>query len=315
MISYTGEECLACGQKFGDKDDIVVCPVCGTPYHRSCYREKGECINHALHASGGSWMAESFQKKKETDYIKTICPECSVLNPHDAEKCINCGTLLKDRECEKIDFSDEKVTFTKVDLTEKYYGMDPQEVMDEDSGVTMGDMADYVRINRFYYMLAFRRLKESTIKMSVNFSAFLFPEYYCAARKMYGAGLLILLFRNIIMIPFLLDWLADGESVGFAFHALSQFAAAHAFSAVVVNISKAVDVALKVCFGLFANELYFRHTLDTLKRLRKVSPTHLKYKQLAGQCGGISIMGILTMILVEFLLVSLILLVLTLLSQ
>ncbi|WP_044976584.1 RING finger protein [Ruminococcus sp. HUN007] len=315
MISYTGEECIVCRKKFEDGDDIVACPVCGTPYHRSCYMEKNECINYALHETGGSWMAEAVQKKKEENIIKTICPECSVLNDQNAEKCINCGTVLKGRECEKIDFSNDKVTFTQVDITEKYYGMDPHEVMDEDSGVTIGDMADYVGFNRLYYMLAFRRLKFSDIKMSVNLSAFLFPEYYCAARKMFVPGMLIMLFRTLIAIPFYINLLADGSMPGLEYYGLARYAAAHAFTDGMLSLTRAVDIALKVCFGLFANELYFRYSLTVLKRLRKVSPTHLKYKQLAGQCGGISIVGIITMLLIQFLLVSLILLVMTLLAQ
>ena len=49
MANYTGKKCFSCGEVFKDGDDIVVCPECGTPYHRECYLKEGKCINDALH--------------------------------------------------------------------------------------------------------------------------------------------------------------------------------------------------------------------------------------------------------------------------
>ena len=55
MATYTGAKCKVCQEPFKDGDDIVVCPDCGTPYHRECYKKAGKCINDELHESGGSW--------------------------------------------------------------------------------------------------------------------------------------------------------------------------------------------------------------------------------------------------------------------
>ena len=44
-MKYTGIPCAACNKPFEDGDDIVVCPECGTPYHRACYKELGHCIH------------------------------------------------------------------------------------------------------------------------------------------------------------------------------------------------------------------------------------------------------------------------------
>ena len=35
MSNYLGSKCIMCGQEFKENDDIVVCPDCGTPYHRA----------------------------------------------------------------------------------------------------------------------------------------------------------------------------------------------------------------------------------------------------------------------------------------
>ena len=58
MLEYEGQPCMICGRMFGEDDDIVTCPECGTPYHRACYKEAGACINTALHESGGSWAVQ-----------------------------------------------------------------------------------------------------------------------------------------------------------------------------------------------------------------------------------------------------------------
>ena len=36
---YSGLCCPVCKVKFKDDDDIVVCPACGAPHHRSCYNQ------------------------------------------------------------------------------------------------------------------------------------------------------------------------------------------------------------------------------------------------------------------------------------
>ena len=45
MADYKGNTCPVCKQKFKEADDIVVCPDCGTPYHRECWkRSVSACI-------------------------------------------------------------------------------------------------------------------------------------------------------------------------------------------------------------------------------------------------------------------------------
>ena len=41
--------CPVCSNDFNEDDDVVFCPECGTPHHRDCYINLGECKNSALH--------------------------------------------------------------------------------------------------------------------------------------------------------------------------------------------------------------------------------------------------------------------------
>ena len=48
-MDFTKYNCLVCGQKFKDTDDVVVCPDCGTPHHRECWFNNGKCANSDRH--------------------------------------------------------------------------------------------------------------------------------------------------------------------------------------------------------------------------------------------------------------------------
>ena len=96
MADYKGAKCISCGQVFKDGDDIVVCPECGTPYHRECYEKEGKCINTELHANGGSWHSDV---KAADGYVhtgdgKVICPVCGGENDERAPFCTRCGHPL-----------------------------------------------------------------------------------------------------------------------------------------------------------------------------------------------------------------------------
>ena len=41
MSDYIGAKCIVCEKEFTKDDEIVVCPDCGTPYHKACYLKEG----------------------------------------------------------------------------------------------------------------------------------------------------------------------------------------------------------------------------------------------------------------------------------
>ena len=58
MNDYVGCVCSVCNKPFAAGDDIVVCPECGTPYHRACYQATGGCVHEAQHAEGYAWQPQ-----------------------------------------------------------------------------------------------------------------------------------------------------------------------------------------------------------------------------------------------------------------
>lgn len=67
-MDYTSEKCAGCGVKFSEGDDVVVCPECGSPHHRSCFMSAGECAHAAQHGSY-IWTPEA---KPKTEIIPVV---------------------------------------------------------------------------------------------------------------------------------------------------------------------------------------------------------------------------------------------------
>lgn len=91
-MDYTNEICQGCGKKFSDSDDIVVCPECGTPQHRECYKKENKCVNEHLHSDAYEWTPRH-QTASPVQNEKTgrVCSFCGHENPDDAPACENCG--------------------------------------------------------------------------------------------------------------------------------------------------------------------------------------------------------------------------------
>ncbi|MCM1365440.1 MAG: DUF2628 domain-containing protein [Faecalibacterium sp.] len=102
-MKYDKCKCDGCSREFDENDDVVVCPVCGTPQHRECYKLKGECVNAARHAEGFVWQdavaqseipakedTVSDEKQEQGDAL--VCPNCGHENEPGSKVCEECGT-------------------------------------------------------------------------------------------------------------------------------------------------------------------------------------------------------------------------------
>ena len=97
MADYTGQSCFVCQKPFEPEDDVVVCPECGTPYHRACWQHYGHCINVHLHENGGSWKpVEIPLPESETASETRRCPRCVTENPVHQAFCGHCGMILEE---------------------------------------------------------------------------------------------------------------------------------------------------------------------------------------------------------------------------
>lgn len=128
MTRYTGNHCPVCEQAFTDEDDIVVCPDCGTPYHRACWQKVGACMHKSEHAAGFEWQSE-FGPDAEKAAHEATCPNCGTHNQPGAAQCSHCGCPLPKDDDPRPDPKDE-------DAQVPIYARDPSTVHKPDNSRT-----------------------------------------------------------------------------------------------------------------------------------------------------------------------------------
>ena len=160
---HVGQECFGCHQKLQEDDDIVVCPECGTPYHRACWQKTGHCLNAPLHASGKSWD-EVLAEQEDTVRLTKVCPNCGTKNKADTSFCQGCGKPLTSEEPEPQTFQErmqrrmEDAAGTLDTVAEAMdESADSQQELD---GEPMKDVANFVSRDVLYYLPRFPRFHQ-----------------------------------------------------------------------------------------------------------------------------------------------------------
>lgn len=218
-MDFKGKNCPVCNKIFGEEDDVVVCPRCGAPYHRECYKEKGKCIFTDLHKKKKTWkevydISEESEDNDDTDSKdSSVCKRCGHKNSDDSIVCEKCGEFLTGSsffDPSDIDDADEDIddeselerireqmrNVGPVMGSSNFYvngnlplnfGFDDKEDHD---GVTTKELVDFVGGNALYYIPIFSRInKYNTSRF--NFAAFLFNGTWYFYRKQYLKGILI----------------------------------------------------------------------------------------------------------------------------
>lgn len=291
-MKYKGEKCFYCNEDFNDNDDVVVCPECGTPYHRDCYKQAGSCINHQLHESGEIW--KSTQDKAEIN------------NPD------------KDSEITDIKSSDEKTQeeafqtdngILKFDLSKPFFGLDPDEDFD---GARMSEIFAFVRTNTMYYIPLFKKMKSMGSKVSFNLTSFFFPYFYFANRKMWFMALVSVFVMLFLQIPSLLIGLSDNISYGILDEAVIQYARSvfHNLLIFIEDNYNTIETFAWICnigiyifrfaMCLLGNWLYYRFTIKSVNKIKSRCPDPARRMSIISSSGGTSVLNIFLITLVIF---------------
>ena len=286
MSGYIGTRCMVCSEKFTSEDDVVVCPECGTPYHRACYEKEGKCVNEILHKNGGSWKPSYDTGSDGSENQAVICRFCGNTNPPLTLFCRRCGMPVSTISSEN-DMADQTVRGVNINENADAYnrnfnggvqmnpflinfsdplcGFDPEEQLD---GVKMSELGDFVGTNTHYYLPIFKRFKETKRSISWNFCSALFPELYFSYRKMPLAALAAIIIRNITQLPQYIVLLSQGINFG----RLSEAAAAvdiksAAFQGLYMLCS-AMFYAFMFTAGIFGNRLYYNSAVKKIKKAK-----------------------------------------------
>lgn len=245
-MKYTGIPCAACGKKFTAEDDVVVCPECGTPYHRACYKELGHCINEARHAEGYVWQPLRHRE------------------PAGQERCDLCGYPLKETG-ERIPAGDRETEDggTFAEYVRDQYNVNPNERLGDE--LTAREVAAYVGPNALNFLYKFRAMLQRKTAVSFNLGAFLFTGLYCFYRKMYALGGILLAIKAACYIPFAINYIPYfQELMAAGATTLSEFMHINTLSPyyqALVSTSAIVQyggLVLSVLCSLFFNYFYLK---------------------------------------------------------
>lgn len=284
MLDYIGTRCVVCSEKFSEEDDVVICPDCGTPYHKDCYKKDTGCVNTALHQMGGSWKPSydvgSTQVENEEN---KVCRFCGYPNPEQAVFCLKCGMPvagLREINTEQryggVNINDDPSAYNGnansgmpfnpflINFSDPLCGFDPDEDVE---GVKMSELGDFVGTNTHYYLPIFKRFKESG-RSSWNFSAMFFPELYFSYRKMTLPALIALLLKFFSRIP---QYIAFSQSINLG--RISEIAMmfninSSAFRNVIM-ICSLVSYAVMFTAGIYGNKLYYNFARKKIMRIKE----------------------------------------------
>lgn len=307
MSVYTGLKCLMCGKKFTDEDDVVVCPECGTPYHRECYKENGSCINSELHEKHDSFSAAAEHAKNIGTQIK--CSQCGADNPPLTLFCEKCGSPIvignmsgTSSRAPEEEFNEDVPPFSSpfvINYSDKLCGLNPKEDFD---GVSAEELADFVGSNSFFFMPVFKLIKERKRKMTFNLSALIFPTAYYAYRKMFGLMFFSFIIQLLISIPTFIYFVANlMANKNFPVNAMTEFIASidinGASFALAYNIAVFLNYFIMFLCGTFTNWVYYKFAVMKIKKLKakkKAIPKNIK------KAGGTSPVAMVTVFIVSF---------------
>lgn len=199
MARYTNNHCPVCEQAFTDADDIVVCPECGTPYHRECWKKVGACVHEAEHAAGFEWKPDA-DPADEADTARhlAVCPNCGSHNEPGAVKCSHCGVPLN--AAPRTEPQNAPIyargTMDAPDITR--VELKPTDCID---GIQAQDWATFTGHSALYYLMQFFRMEKTGRKITFCFSAFLLGPVYFFYRKMWKQGIAMALVQLVLYMP------------------------------------------------------------------------------------------------------------------
>lgn len=287
MPKYYGCPCEGCAKPLTLHDDIVVCPDCGAPYHRTCYKQLGQCLHANAHAAGYEW------KFPYQDSELRSCPSCGESTLRSEANCRCCGAVLPPESARQPEPNpgEDAAGFDYESLYRKFeqtvtdplhrnlrtvFGKD--ELIDE---IPSQDWMDYIGSAAPAYLADYCRMQLQHTKVSMSFSALLFGPFYFFYRKAWKPAFAFLAAELLLTLPSLISLMQLTNS---------PFAPAISDAALLLlsRVMTFLSFALMLGRGLYGKWLYRRSAAAQIKRIRNEFPDASKRRAVLAAQGGVS---------------------------
>ncbi len=303
MDRYLGSKCPYCEKEFQPGDDVVVCPDCGTPYHRSCWKEHGVCAYRGRHGSY-EWKPElPFHAVVPQDAETAYCPNCGAPVAPNAKFCPGCGTTFGGANpAGQPSFFGGSYAGETGAAGGTAFSQEVRVFGEEDP---IGDFrakeyAAFVGKNQRYFLPRFKLFSEGRHN-SFNVAAFLFGYLYLFYRKMYGLGAAVLLLTFLLDLPSLAASYADLQQALIKAGALSGAVFSIPNDQLLSTLSLVGGVLLwgvKACLLLLADRYYFHFSTAKIRSIKETYPEGGIYEAGLVRRGGTSMALVILSILV-----------------
>ena len=173
-MDYKKYICPVCNEKFNEDDDVVVCPECGTPHHRSCYFQNGKCFNDDKHGLQED-ISESFKNKEYEEEKKPAMPLKVTIVDEQTGEDKPLKSLFNNVQVDPVQ------TFLIEGKPSVYYEI-------------------AVKKNQRYYLPRFMAMSEKNAKAAMwNIVPFFVPLAWSMYRKLYKLSAIILAFYMLVV--------------------------------------------------------------------------------------------------------------------
>ncbi len=278
---YTNEKCPICNEIFNPDDDIVVCPYCGTPHHRECYKTNTKCANNDKHGEF-RWEADSPSQKQEKS-----SPQIENTKSQD-EEALPFGMQLPIMPANPLS----------------------EFPTDFDEDIKTEDLAYFTQQNAIKYIRNFYRVRHK--RSSWNWAAFLFAPCWFFYRKLYKLGAIFMaIFIGLSSLSLFPPAIRYAEAVLEQEEEIMELSknisdeeeyekAVNELSATMIKIVKenkvgiililsqsVLSLAISVYVGANANKWYYKHTMAEIKKI-KANNNSGDYKEALYKRGGVS---------------------------
>lgn len=268
---YTGEACPVCNENFKPEDDIVVCPLCGTPHHRECYKQNGECAHNEKHSEGYRWVKTPVTPPPSPENKENPVPP---FNPYTAQ-----GETHNSRDAASTIFWGAQ---------QNPFDAYPKELAE---GVATEEAAEFVQMNAFKYLQNFFYQKSG--KRTFNWAAFLFAPYWFFYRKMNKIGIIfmaVMLGISVLLsIPSattnfmndMYDWSekysdtsnidTEEEQAAYIESYMADFEkifTENTLGAALVVADSVISLLIHLIAGFMANKWYYNHTISKIRQIK-----------------------------------------------
>lgn len=280
---YSYEKCPVCEKEFTNDDDIVVCPLCGTPHHRDCYKKNGECSNFDEHNKGFRWSPS--EKNKLVTEDTAPLPHIDNTNKNNLPNTF-APPFFADAQNPLSVF--------------------PKEIAPD---VQTENVASFVQINALKYVEKF--FNSNSGKKTFNWGAFFLAPYWFFYRKMYKLGAIFMALTLLLSIGFsfipsvqklytdMAEWTSkysmeevenlSAEELQSAYEEQSAFILENKVGAALIFTQGALSLAIQIFAGFKANKWYYNHTITSIRKIKAEESDPQKQRFLFFKAGGCSI--------------------------